>query len=266
MAILRGGEFLYYPKSEHRNLFMCAVCVRKNTTTKLVVVRVPQPKTRPDLFKVDVPCYDCEEAGIFKPSFWWEAYCALSPLAALHVPCPDRKSIPAFHHADGSPLSRDYMLSMTKRLLHQAGITTLSDHGTPTVLRMASWRAGGVRSAIDAGLHPDMIMALGRWTSDAWRRYLTHTLLDVRGAGARMWSSTTTILPLSHIRPVVGAALALQPVLVGDDVVVAAASASLCQRVAKHPPAAPAPSPPPSKRKATGRGPVNLSAGLHRHR
>ena len=34
----------------------------------------------------------------------------------------------------------------------------------------------------------------------------------------------------------VGAALALQPVLVGDDVVVAAASASLRQRVAKHPP------------------------------
>ena len=56
MAILRGGEFLYYPKSEHRNLFMCDVCVRKNATTKLVVVRVPQPKTRPDLIKVDVPC------------------------------------------------------------------------------------------------------------------------------------------------------------------------------------------------------------------
>ena len=79
-----------------------------------------------------------------------------------------------------------------------------------------------------------------------------------------MWSSTTTLLPITHTRPVVGAAMALHPVLMCGVVVVAAASVSLPQRVAKCLHVAPAPSAPPSLRKATGRGLVALLTGVHR--
>jgi hypothetical protein len=53
---------------------------------------------------------------------------------------------------------------------------------------MASWRAGAVRSAVDAGLSEPMIMELGRWKSTAWRFYLLYSPVDVQGAACRMWT------------------------------------------------------------------------------
>ena len=79
-----------------------------------------------------------------------------------------------------------------------------------------------------------------------------------------MWPSTTTPLPITRIRPVVGAAMALHPALMCGVVVVASASVSLLQRVAKCLYVAPAPSAPPSLRKATSRGLVAFSSGVHR--
>jgi len=137
-------------------------------------------------------------------------------------------ALPALHNDDGSALSRAVMMSITKRLLDQAGIIVLSDKGAQASLKMASWRAGGVRSAIDAHLDPVLIMKLGRWSSDAWRSYLTHSCLDVRGAGSRMWMSSATV-DITTLVPVVGAALELEPVASVDEQSTLASSAS-CER------------------------------------
>lgn len=44
--------------------------------------------------------------------------------------------------------------------------------------------AGGVRSAIDAGIPETIIMEFGRWKSIAWRHYLVHSCVDLRGRTA----------------------------------------------------------------------------------
>ena len=55
-------------------------------------------------------------------------------------------------------------------------------------VKAASWRAGGVRSALDASVSGPVIMALGRWRSNAWESYLMQTTSDLKGAQLAMWS------------------------------------------------------------------------------
>ena len=62
-------------------------------------------------------------------------------------------------------------------------------NGTTLPLKAASWRAGGVQTAAQAGLSESMIMFLGRWTSCAWRHYLIHTPVDIQSAAQLMWAS-----------------------------------------------------------------------------
>jgi hypothetical protein len=69
----------------------------------------------------------------------------------------------------------------------RAGIMAVDATGRATPVLAASWRAGGVRSAMDAGLSDSMIMELGRWCSVAWRHYLLRTPLDFGTASRRMW-------------------------------------------------------------------------------
>ena len=94
---------------------------------------------------------------------------------------------PAFIMANGRPLSRDFMVQRTEALLQVAGIQVLDQAGKVAPVRAASWRAGGVRSAIDAGVSVPIIMVLGRWRSIAWESYYMQTKADLRSAQASMW-------------------------------------------------------------------------------
>jgi len=168
-----------------------SISLRVFNGIEAVVVAIPQPKARWWLDAVDVPCFGSKpnvmgpDVNPFCPAKLWKAYCAGSPARkGKH----NVKVLPAFHFADGSALSRNWMVRRTIVLCGRAGIA-LSDHkGVKMPIKSASWRAGGVRSARDAGLSDTMIMFLGRWTSNAWRAYMLHTPIDVQGAAHQMWS------------------------------------------------------------------------------
>jgi hypothetical protein len=98
----------------------------------------------------------------------------------------------AFHFASGAPFTRAFMLKKTKELMTAAGIAFVDDLGREYTLelKMTSWRAGGVRSATDANLSPEMIKELGRWKSDAWAAYLLLSCRDLQRASHLMWQSS----------------------------------------------------------------------------
>jgi hypothetical protein len=78
------------------------------------------------------------------------------------------------------------MVSRTADLMASAGIPAVDSVGKVLPVKAASWRAGAVRSAMDAGLSETMIMEYGRWKSVAWRHYLMHTPYDLLSASVRM--------------------------------------------------------------------------------
>ena len=84
------------------------------------------------------------------------------------------------------------MMRRTEELLAQAKILILDDYGKSTKLK-ASWRAGGVRSAVKAGVSELLIMEIGRWRSSAWRHYLFHSPWDLQGACLQMWNASARV-------------------------------------------------------------------------
>ena len=55
------------------------------------------------------------------------------------------------------------------------------------MVKAASCRAGGVRSAMDAGISQPLIMAMGRWRSLAWDNYVLHNASDLQSSMEAMW-------------------------------------------------------------------------------
>jgi hypothetical protein len=180
-AFLRGGEFLSYPTSSRRLLVRSNLVVRSievnGRRARTLVISVPQPKNQWEVDSVDVPCFSSPAAGPMDVVALYEAWCARFP---------DEPSNPAFSRAPGEALSRAFMVSRTAELMALAGIPAVNSCGRPIPIKAASWRAGGVRSALDAGLSEAMIMEYGRWRSTAWRHYLMHTPYDMFTASARM--------------------------------------------------------------------------------
>ena len=79
------------------------------------------------------------------------------------------------------------MVSRTVVLMQLADVQFTDATGKIIPVKAASWRAGGVRSALDAGLSEQMIMRLGRWRSIAWTNYMLQSISDVQGAARSMW-------------------------------------------------------------------------------
>jgi hypothetical protein len=182
-AFLRGGEFLASPSSDRAILPLSALSYRTINDVRVLIVAPPQPKTRMDLVEVCIPCFAPPSAGPLLPATLFDTLCSRSPIVGTRSP----ELVPAFHRIDGAPLSRDYMVRRTIALLVKAKIDILDPAGLPTQILASSWRAGGVRSALDARLSESVIMELGRWRSSAWRHYLLLSPLDLQGACRRMW-------------------------------------------------------------------------------
>jgi hypothetical protein len=184
-AFLRGGEFLASSDSDRAILSMSAVEITTLRSKPVLIVKPPQPKTRMDLTEVSIPCFAPPSAGALGPVALFEAYCKRSPIVGSRAP----GLIPAFHRVDGSALSKDFMKKRTLALMRLAKIEVVCPAGLATKILASSWRAGGVRSAMDANIPESIIMELGRWRSAAWRHYLLFSPLDIQGACRRMWEA-----------------------------------------------------------------------------
>ena len=94
---------------------------------------------------------------------------ALSRYLSIRGPLPG----PLFHCSDGTPLSLVLVNQWLRAILRSAGITgNYSSH---------SFRIGAATSAALAGFPDHLIKTLGRWSSDAYLRYIrtpTHVLVS----------------------------------------------------------------------------------------
>lgn len=194
-GMLRAGEFTTSVRSSRSVLKMWSVDVRTVGGAPTLVVAVPQPKARWWLSEVDVPCIGGGDAdGPFNPVRLWEALVEGSPaVARATVVGHGLYVLPAFHFADGAALTRDWLVKRTATLCKQAGVSMVDGAGKQLPVKAASWRAGGVRSAQDAGLGDSLIMYLGRWSSGAFKSYMCHSPVDVRGAARKMWEAHLSV-------------------------------------------------------------------------
>jgi hypothetical protein len=190
-AFLRGGEFTTSKGSSRPVLMRTNVRIRNTSNAGegglALVVFVPSPKTRKDLSGVDVPCFEGAPGNPLSPLLLWSELVRRFP-----VPVSLEASFPAFP-VDNAPMSRAYMVSRTTELLALAGLQAVDCVGNAVDIRAASWRAGGVQSAYDAGVSESLIMALGRWKSGAWRHYLVLSPSNFRAAAHRMWASANDV-------------------------------------------------------------------------
>ena len=84
--------------------------------------------------------------------------------------------------------------------MRRAGMAFTDELGQPLEVKASSWRAGGVRSAIDAGVPTPFIQAYGRWKSEAWMAYLMQNQSDLQGAAAAMCRAARAAQPIAAVR------------------------------------------------------------------
>ena len=195
-GFLRGGEFLFRPGQSrplllHSHVQMQYLGAHERSA---LVVHVPQPKAEYWRRSSFVPIFGQRRApgaapDPFDPILLWRTLCRRSP-------CVQRaergKPLPAFHYLNGKPLEQKKMMARTLELATSAGVSLTDDRGRSLAVRAASWRAGGVSSAVSAGVPETVIKELGRWKSSAWERYLLHTSTDLGVASERMWACASS--------------------------------------------------------------------------
>jgi hypothetical protein len=180
VGFLRGGEFLASVRSSRPLLRTSDVYLTLIDGVDTVCIRIDQPKARWWLTDNVVCCFDMGPSCPVNPSVWLRRYRLSFGGAAA-------PKSPAFVLSSGFPLSRNWMLARTSRLLTAASVSLVDSTGAIVVLKMSSWRAGGVQSAKAAGVSDAVIRAMGRWSSDAWINYCYATREDLRRATVDMW-------------------------------------------------------------------------------
>ena len=85
------------------------------------------------------------------------------------------------------PVSKQWMLQKTRRLLELAGICFPDHLGARVDVGAASWRAGGACTAKRAGVSDATICHMGRWASNSFLKYTTAVeLSELRDAVDQM--------------------------------------------------------------------------------
>ena len=160
-AALRGGEFFVQPKGDRPLLTGGAVNLRTSPTGPYVYIDVPLPKTRQDLKSIPAMAVGTNGGFSFDPVRLLNAYRIRAVAKSINV----LGSNAAFKTDDGRPIDRHFMVSRAERLRDAAKIVILNTAGSPIKVSAASWRAGFVLSARQAGVLPETIRNNGRWTS-----------------------------------------------------------------------------------------------------
>ena len=92
---------------------------------------------------------------------------------------------PLFLFQDGSPLSRQRLISQVNSALAQKGISTTGILGH-------SFRIGAATAAARAGLEDSLIQTLGRWHSAAFLRYIRTPVTLMALASRQLMESSHT--------------------------------------------------------------------------
>ena len=194
-GFLRGGEFLTYTGSKRPVLKQGRVVVKGSGASAAVVVNIERPKNLWWVPEVAVRCAGFSSGSMLpmSPAEMLVQYRALASQAGVVL--SDHGA--AFMLVPDVVLSRDWMVQRSADLLAKAGIEFIGENGKPTCVKAASWRAGAVRSALNAKIPGTTIMELGRWRSYAWLSYASFTEEERDGAMASIWQAK--VLPSDPI-------------------------------------------------------------------
>jgi hypothetical protein len=188
-GFLRGGEFLAYSGSKRPILKQGRVVISGSGEAAAVVVNIERPKSLWWVPEVAVRCAGFKSGSMLpmSPAAMLAQYRALASQAGVVL--SDHGA--AFVLAQNVVLGRDWMVQRSADLLMQAGIEFLGENGKPTCVKAASWRAGAVRSALNAKIPGTTIMELGRWRSYAWLSYASFSESEAErdGAMASIWQA-----------------------------------------------------------------------------
>ena len=160
-ACLRGGEFFIQPKATRPILTGKAVNIRGSTNDHYVFIEVPSPKTRKDKVSIPAIAASPNTGFIFDPVSLLTHYRARAALMKINVLGENA----AFKSSDGKPINRLFMVSRAEKLRVKANIEITDTDGKPLKVSAASWRAGFVLSARQAGIVQENIRTNGRWAS-----------------------------------------------------------------------------------------------------
>ena len=155
-ALLRVGEFTCpshsLPLLQKRHISSVPAAHSAHPALQL---SMSQFKHKPDKTPVFI---------VIQPSLSHPRYCPVKSLLqylSQAGPAPG----PLFHLPSHLPVSRHYFCSHLSRALRLAGLN-------PALYKSHSFRLGMATHCASLGLPPEHIKQLGRWRSDAWRRYI----------------------------------------------------------------------------------------------
>jgi hypothetical protein len=157
---LRGGEFFTYPKNLRPPLMASDLKVVASPLERYIRVNIRAPKTRQWLRSEPSFAGSPGEAHELDLVRLYTFMC--SERARLY---PQKNPYPAFSLADGSPVSRTFMVGHANALRKESGIQIFDTEGNTIPIAAASWRAGYVASARHARVDAATIRAVGRWAS-----------------------------------------------------------------------------------------------------
>ena len=181
-ACLRGGEFFIQPKATRPVLTGKAVSIRGLASERYVYIDVPSPKTRKDLISIPAIAASPSSGFVFDPVLLLEHYRARAALQGINV----LGNQAAFKSKNGEPINRAFMIGRAETLRLAAKIEVLNTDGKPIKVSAASWRAGFVLSARQAGIVQENIRTNGRWTSVSGPLPYTVETLDVYQAMSKL--------------------------------------------------------------------------------
>ena len=155
-GFMRAGEFTVRSSQQcdiDSSLSVMDVAIDSHTSPYMVRVHLKHSKTDPFRHGVDI--------------FLGRTDAVLCPVAAILAYCAIRPSVPGpfFIFRDGSPLTRDRLVSAVRAALSQAGVDNSQYSGH-------SFRVGAATTAAQQGLSDATIKMLGRWESSAYERYI----------------------------------------------------------------------------------------------
>ena len=163
LGLLRGGEFTFRKDQARPLLRRCDIQPKVVHGKRAIIVAVRQPKNCWWQTELEVVIFQGPPGSPFCPCALYDALCARSPGA--------RPTCPAFQFQDGAPLTRKWLLERTVGLVTMAGISMVDQFGNNMTIKLASFRAGGLRSSINAKNAEPILKLQGRWRSDAWKSY-----------------------------------------------------------------------------------------------
>ena len=152
-GFLRAGEFTTNSTFDP-SIHLTVGDVQADSLVDPTCFRVHIKCSKTDPFRVGCDIYVGRGIGLICPVV------ALGNFLARRGPSPG----PLFCYADGRPLTRQQLSSTVQAILHSAGYTgSYSGH---------SFRIGAATTAATRGIPDHLIKTLGRWSSDAYQRYI----------------------------------------------------------------------------------------------